>query len=177
MFETKQDYRANLLNQGLAAGTGLHSHTIVLGIGNPLRGDDGVGPAVIQALTDIHDLPAEVSLLDCGGECLMSVLLTQSYTKAILVDAVDMGCAPGDWIRFTLDDAIINSINLDSWDNSHHINLVDLIALAGALKIRLPELVIYGIQPQSVGWQQKVSGAILRVIPDVCQAILTELNK
>lgn len=176
MFETRQCLNTNLQIPVTKIGTGLHTHTIVLGIGNPLRGDDGVGPAVIHTLSNAHTMPSGVSLLDCGGDCLMSVLLTQSYTKAILVDAVDMDCTPGDWIRFTMEDAIINSINVDSWDNSHHPKLVDTIALAEALDIKLPELVIYGIQPLSVGWKQKLSGAVLRVIPEVCQAILNELT-
>lgn len=69
---------------------------LVAGIGNVLRGDDGFGPAVIQALAAGGGLPAGVRVVELGiaGIALVHELM-DGYDALVLVDAVDRGGAPG----------------------------------------------------------------------------------
>jgi hydrogenase maturation protease len=72
--------------------------TLVLALGNPLRGDDGVGAAVLNALPA---LPPGVTGMDGGTPGLGLVLSLQGYDRAIILDAAEMGEMPGTWRRFT----------------------------------------------------------------------------
>ena len=73
--------------------------TLLLGVGNPLRGDDGVGLAVVDWLQE-RGLPPDVVVVDGGTAGLELVLTLADYRRALIVDAVDMGRAPGMWLRF-----------------------------------------------------------------------------
>jgi coenzyme F420 hydrogenase subunit delta len=73
--------------------------TLVLGCGNELFGDDGFGPAVARRLRERPDLPDSVLAMDVGTsvrEVLFNVVLSAVRPRrVIVVDAVDMGRAPG----------------------------------------------------------------------------------
>lgn len=74
---------------------------LVLGCGNPLIGDDGFGPAVVQYLENHCSLPDSVAAIDCGTsirDILFDVLLSaRKPRKMIIVDVTDSpGLAPGD---------------------------------------------------------------------------------
>ena len=76
---------------------------MVIGLGNPLRGDDGVGVRVAEALAE-QALPDDVEVVDGGTQGLGLVNLMEGRQRVILVDAADMGKAPGEFVRFTLDE-------------------------------------------------------------------------
>ena len=71
-------------------------------MGNSLRGDDGVGPAVIEWLNQ-QALPAEVEAVDGGTAGLDIVSTLMGHERAIIVDAANIDRAPGEWVRFTPD--------------------------------------------------------------------------
>ena len=75
---------------------------LVLGLGNPLRGDDGVGPRVVEELTR-RGLPDGVMTLDVrtGGLDLLHTL--EGWKRVVAVDAADVGREPGQFVRFTPD--------------------------------------------------------------------------
>lgn len=68
------------------------ANTLILGLGNPLRGDDGVGTAVITTLQN-EPLPPDVDVVDGGTAGLELVLLLQKYRRVLVVDAAEMGLA------------------------------------------------------------------------------------
>lgn len=70
--------------------------TLVAGVGNPLRGDDGFGPAVIRALEEEGPLPPGVTAVDVGigGMGLIHELMT-GYDELVVVDAVHRAETPG----------------------------------------------------------------------------------
>ena len=84
----------------------LMTKALILGLGNPFRGDDGIGTAVIAALRE-HDLPPNVVALDGGTPGLETVLIWQGYERVIIVDAADMGLRPGNWKRFLPEEAVL----------------------------------------------------------------------
>jgi hydrogenase maturation protease len=149
---------------------------LVLSLGNPLRGDDGVGSAVLEALSALDCLPENVVLLDGYRDGLMSALLYQEYERVIVVDAALLGELPGTWKRFTLVDARLAQIDLSSCKTLHNASLAEVLSLAEALNIKLPEVIIYGIQPKEIGWSLSLSGPVSKVVPDVCAAILNDME-
>lgn len=151
------------------------SKTLVLALGSPLRGDDGVGKAVIECLQE-QALPEGVTALDGGTPGLETVLLFQGYARVIIVDAADMDRTPGTWQRFTTRDAALTANDLHARVTVHYAGLAEALALGEALNLLPDDIVIYGIQPQTIDWSQSMSEPVQAAVPAVCAAILEELR-
>lgn len=84
------------------------SHTLVFGCGNPLFGDDGFGPAVIQYIESHYTIPEGCAYIDVGTsirDILFDIILSDNHPKKIIIlDAVDMpGRTPGDLFEIDVD--------------------------------------------------------------------------
>ncbi|MBN1146326.1 MAG: hydrogenase maturation protease [Anaerolineales bacterium] len=149
---------------------------LVLSLGNPLRGDDGVGCAALRELSCDSRLPKGAALLDCYRGGLMTALLSGKYERVIIVDAALLGCLPGTWKRFTLGEARLATIDLAACQTLHNVSLAEAVALAETLAIPLPEIIIYGVQPLQIAWSLGLSETLQSIIPEVCTAILKDLE-
>jgi len=146
--------------------------TLVVALGNPQRGDDGVGAAVVARLAALP-LPADVELTDGGTPGLETALLLRDCRRAIIVDAAQMDIEPGDWQRFAPD-----AVSLRMADNRgtlHSAGLAEALALGDALGILPSDIIIYGVQPAVIGWRPGLSAAVSAAVPNVAAAILDEL--
>ena len=155
-----------------------HPVVLVLGLGNPLRGDDGVGPRVVEELED-RVLPEAVQTLDGGTGGLDLLHLMEGWDRVIIIDAADLSgvgqlapgqFAPGQFVRFTPD-----QVHLDGADERfsfHHAGLAEVLALARALDRPLPPIVVFGVQPKSVGWGEGLSSEVEERLPALLNAIL-----
>jgi hydrogenase maturation protease len=148
--------------------------SLVLGLGNPFRGDDGVGTSVIAALKG-QDQPPNVVVMDGGTPGLETVLIWQGYQRVIIVDAADMGMQPGSWKRFKLGEAVFPVGESAMQGTLHSAGLAEALALAEALEIMPPELVFYGVQPASTGWSADLTEAVNAAVPALCEAISAEI--
>ena len=147
--------------------------TLILGLGNALRADDGVGPAVIDWL-DQQALPPDVEAIDGGTAGLDIVPTLMGHEQAIIVDAANVGRAPGEWVRFTPDVARLE-------DNAtalslHSAGLAEALALGAALNVLPQTIIIYGVQPQSLEWSPQMSDEVGAAVIEVGQAILREVE-
>jgi len=147
--------------------------TLILGLGNALRGDDGIGPAVIEWL-DQQTLPAEVEAVDGGTAGLDIVSTLMGHARAIIVDAAHIGRAPGAWMRFTSDVARLKEN--DTTLSLHSAGLAEALALGAALNVLPREIILYGVQPKSVDWLPQLSAEVQAAVPEVGQAILREIE-
>ncbi len=145
---------------------------MVLGLGNALRGDDGVGPAVIEWL-ERQELPGSVETIDGGTSGLDIVSILMGRERAIIVDAADVGRAPGAWVRFTPDGARLK--DNDTALSLHAAGPADALALGAALNMLPPTIIIYGVQPQSLDWSTQLSDEVQAAVTKVGQAILAEV--
>lgn len=157
-------------------GRPLKKGTLVLSLGNPLRGDDGVGCAVLRALSCDRRLPQGVALLDGHRGGLMTALLGGKYERVIVVDAALLGCPPGTWKRFTLSEARLAPLDLATCQSLHNASLAETLTLADSLDIPLPEIIIYGVQPLQIAWSLGLSETLQSAIPEVCTAIFKDLE-
>ena len=154
------------------------ARTIVLALGNPLRGDDGIGIAVINALEADPRLPKAVDLIDGGTPGVDTSLLLQGYHRAIIVDAAEMGLPPGTWAQFVLNDnAILKPNDMDQPISVHSAGLAEALELGYTLGILPDDITIYGIQPSTIGWSNGLSNPVQEAIPAVCSAILENLHR
>lgn len=147
------------------------AQTLILALGNPLRGDDGVASAVLKALADSGAVPPGVRLQDGGTPGLDTALLLQGYRQAIIIDAADMGLAAGSWRRLT-----IHPATTAPGATLHSAGLAEALALGEALSILPSNLIVIGIQPQQVDWTPGLSEPVRQAVPAICRAILEELG-
>jgi len=146
---------------------------LVIGLGNPLRGDDGVGPRVVREL-DRRGLPEGVTALDVGTGGLDLLRVLEGRKHVVLVDAADVGREPGQFVRFRPDQARL--VFAGDRLSLHHAGLGEVLALADALGRALPEMVIFGVQPAEVAWGEGLSPAVEATLPILIDAVLEEIN-
>ena len=141
----------------------------VMGIGNVLLKDEGIGCHVVQALGEV-DL-SDVEIID-GGTSSDVLQLSEGADKLIIVDAVKGGGMPGQIYRFHIEDVTLEHKPLLSL---HDISLIDSLKLM-QLWHKIDEAVIIGIEPKDLGWGLELSPELRERIPRIIDAILAELN-
>jgi hydrogenase maturation protease len=145
----------------------------IIGLGNPLRGDDGIGPRVIAELK-CRGLPEGVAALDAGTGGLDLLHVLEGWERVVVVDAADLEWEPGQFARFTPDEVrLAGSAGALSL---HNAGLAEVLALADAVGQSLPEMVIFGVQPGKIDWGEGLSPAVEATLPDLIDAVLEELE-
>jgi hydrogenase maturation protease len=168
-----------------ALNSASETHTLVLGVGNPLCGDDGVGARIIELLGQPaslsgRTLPPGACVQDAGlpGWGLPSWL--EGWSRVFLVDAVEMGLEPGEWRRFcpeevkyNLEDEAFSQSDLFSL---HQPGLACGLALAQALDLLPEELVIYGVQPADTTPGAPLSPQVNACLPQLVEQLLNDIS-
>ena len=156
------------------------ARVLVLGLGNPLRGDDGIGPRVV---TELHrrGLPEGVTALDFGTGGLDLLNVWQGWPRVIVVDAADVGrlhgeeTVPGQIVRFTPDE--VRFLVAPDGFSLHDAGLAEALALGEALGQDLPELVILSVQPARIGWGEGLSPPVEAALPALLDAVMKEIRR
>jgi len=146
---------------------------LILGLGNPLLGDEGIGVRVVEELKGL-ELPNGVTVVEGGTAGLGLIGLMEGYQRVIIVDAADMGHPPGRIVRFTPSEAQLKTAEAPL--SLHQIGLGEVLALAEALEVAPAELVIIGIQPGRVEGGAGLSPEVEGAIPQIIRVVLDELD-
>ena len=146
---------------------------LVLALGNPLRGDDGVAQCVLQALAQ-EPLGAGVKLLDGGIAGLETVTLLQGWARAVILDAADFGAPAGTVRRIDLHRNSRRALPAPS-NSLHTAGLLEALALADALGTLPGRLTLVGVQPAHIDFECGLSLAVTRAIPEAVGAVLAAL--
>lgn len=140
--------------------------TAVIGLGNPLMGDDGVGVAALERLRTQFHFPEGVELVD-GGTWGMNLLpLIEGAARLVLLDAINTGAPPGTLTALRRD-ALPRYFSHKL--SPHQIDLREVLALAewrGTLPI---ELVALGIQPERVELEEGLSPLVAASLDDLVE--------
>lgn len=152
--------------------TEARDRTLVIGLGNPLMGDDGIGLAALEQLAAGWDM-GDAELVD-GGTWGMNLLpLIEGADTVILLDAIHLGRAPGTVIELE-GDAVPR--RLAAKLSPHQIDLGEVLALA-ALRETLPRrLVAIGIEPALVEMSTSLSPAVAAAMPRMLQRVAERLE-
>ena len=145
---------------------------VILGLGNVLCTDDGVGPAAVSRLWREWEAPPEVSVVDGGTLGLALMPLLETVDEAILVDAVAVdGEAPGSRVRLEGDDippAVLHRLS------PHQIGVADLLDALRLLGRTPPQLILVGLVPESLGLGIEPTPAVAAAIPSLVDDIVGE---
>ena len=141
--------------------------TLILGVGNPFRRDDGIGPAVIARL-QAEQLPEAVDLLDGGTDGLNLLEYLKPYQHAIIIDAVEMGLPPGE-IRVFSPNEVKLTIQSDAL-STHGFGLAEVIGLMERLEVDT-RLQVLGVQAKDIAFGEEMSPEIASKTEEVVQLI------
>ncbi|MEX2480652.1 MAG: hydrogenase maturation protease [Gammaproteobacteria bacterium] len=140
----------------------------IIGIGNPDRGDDALGPAVIATLAT--DPPAAAELATVSGDMLALLEQWQSDDAVFLVDALAPGQAPGQVVRLDAGRDVLAQ-ELANFASSHAFNLAEAIELGRALG-RLPAtLVVYGAEGVSFEPGAALNPAVSAAVAEIARRL------
>lgn len=136
------------------AGSSHPSRVTVIGLGNPLMGDDGLGILAVERLQRDFNVPATVDVVD-GGTWGMRLMPTIEDAEALmLIDAIDVGMPPGTGIELAREE-IPRAFALKL--SPHQIDVAEVLALS-EVRGRLPDrMVAIGLQPGRVEFGAPVS--------------------
>jgi hydrogenase maturation protease len=145
---------------------------VIVGVGNPLRGDDSVGLELAR-LAAVRADPSLIAVREQAGETLALIEQLNGYEAALLADALHGGAAPGLLHRFDLSEQPLPG-RLRSSSSTHAVGIEEAIELARALG-RLPRCVIvYGVEGASFQAGSPLSSPVRRALPGLVTALLQE---
>ncbi|ABQ24756.1 HyaD/HybD family hydrogenase maturation endopeptidase [Geotalea uraniireducens] len=145
---------------------------LVLGIGNLIMSDDGVGVRVVQLLQERYRFPEKVTLLDGGTLGLDLLPKLEGVERLLVVDAVETGGAPGTLLRLSGDDI---PLALETKVSPHQMGLKDLLTVASLQGFDPAEMVLWGVQPECIEMGMELSPVVAEQVAQLTENVLTEL--
>jgi hydrogenase maturation protease len=147
---------------------------LILGVGNLLLKDEGVGVHVVRRLMEM-DLPPYVEVLDGGTAGLDLIDDIEGREKVVFVDTVRAGGAPGSVYRMTMDDI---DEGPDGLANIHDMDVPHLLKTAGVMGVEKPkEIVVIGIEPKDMeSISDELSPEVAEKIPKVIEVVMKEVE-
>ena len=154
----------------------MSNKTLVLGIGNPLMQDDGVGVHAVQQLKAMYPDFPQVEFLDGGTLSFSLIGVIEEATNLIVIDAAQFCDVPGT-VRAFHDEDMDLLLGRQKNSSVHDITLIDLMSIA-LLSDELPvRRALIGIQPECIGWSTEPTPAIKNAIPEVCDIAMELIDK
>jgi|CZKH01.1.fsa_nt_gi hydrogenase maturation protease len=144
---------------------------VVLGLGNTLHSDDGIGPQAIERLRNDSRVPEDVALIEGGTLGLELLTYVWDCSYLLVLDAVDVGQPPGTLVRMSSQELQ----TLPGKGSVHQLGLADLLVALRILANRTPEVVLLGVQPASIEWGTELSPAVAAVLPALADAAIAEM--
>ena len=152
--------------------------TLVAGIGNLLRGDDGFGPAVVHALLASPDVPQTIRAVEMGiGGIALVHELMDGYDALVIVDAVDRGGAPGTLYVLDVDVPEVGDLSPaerhELTGDMHQAVPDRALIIARAAGVLPPHVRIIGCQPlETEEFSTELSDVVAAAVPRALEAIL-----
>ncbi len=149
------------------------SYTLILGVGNILLQDEGIGVRVVERLQQSYLFNEEVQLLDGGTLGLNLLPYFEGVERLLIIDAMDAQKPAGTILRLTGEE--IPAI-LQHKISPHQLGLSEVLSIARLMDSLPPQIVLLGIQPASLATSLDLSPTLAAQIPSLLQAVLQELE-
>lgn len=147
---------------------------IVLGIGNILLSDEGVGPKVALKLSSEYRFPPNVDIHDGGTIGLGLLPYIEEADCLLIIDAIDGPGEAGSIYRYTVDDF---KLNIPKKMSIHDVGLIECLALA-ELTGRIPrQTIIIGVKPASLKPGMELTEAVAAKVDRLVEMAVEEITK
>jgi hydrogenase maturation protease len=143
--------------------------TLVAGVGNVLRRDDGFGVEVVQRLRSIP-MPEGVTVIEfgiCGMHLALELL--EGYERVVVVDALAHGDAPGTIRLFEAD---VDSLDDIGTPDGHNMQPVEILAFLRSIGVTPPPITVVGCAPESVEEGLGLSDVVAASVDHAVRAVL-----
>ena len=147
---------------------------LVLGLGNTIMTDDGFGVRAIELLSSRYRFPEEVSLLDGGTLGLDLLPHLEAVERLLIIDALEMQATPGTVFRLEGEEvprAFASKLSV------HQMGVQDLLAVSELLGHLPHELVVWGVQPESIEMGTELTPTLTAALAPVVAGVVEELRK
>jgi hydrogenase maturation protease len=145
----------------------------VIGIGNTLRGDDGIGPVIISELKK-ENYPDSIRLLDIGSDTFSIIEHLTFEQPVLIIDCAQMGKEPGEIIKIELKEE--NLSILDKAISLHGFGFSEVYRIAKKLNNNV-YCTIIGVQPKSLEFNTDLSKEVRNKIPSIKKMVIREIKK
>jgi hydrogenase maturation protease len=147
----------------------------VIGIGNPLRKDDGIGIVLLEKLVEIKDdLPDDIEYIDGGTGGMNLLHLFARFDIVVFIDAVNFGGEIAESKFFNSEDVISKNIQIKI--STHGSDILKIIQLSKELGENPDEIFIFGVQPQDMTPGTRLSHEIQENIDLLVNNLKVELK-
>jgi hydrogenase maturation protease len=153
----------------------LHTASLitVVGVGNLVHSDDGLGIHAIQRLQADPRVPKGVALIDGGTFGIELLVYLQDSSRVILIDAADVGQEPGALVRFTGGELI----GLPGGASVHQLGVADLLATLPLVSDMPREILLLGAQPGSTDWGTELTAPVAAALEKIVEAVVAQLQE
>jgi hydrogenase maturation protease len=149
--------------------------TLIIGVGNILMSDEGVGVAAARALMD-EKLPAGVEVIDAGTVLFDVLLDTGKFDRIIIIDAVKGNGVPGQIYRFGRDVLMEGKSMRACCISLHELRVRESLTIAELSGIELPPLTVVGVEPLNLEPGTGLSDPVMSKVPDVVRIVLDDIT-
>ena len=146
----------------------------IVGVGNRLLGDEGVGLHIIDKLSQIP-MPPYVSIIDCGCDLLSLMAYINEPERILIIDAVRAGGEPGEIYSYDYSRLTNTRVEMCS---AHQVKTMDALRL---IKLVCPaladsEIVVIGVEPKAMELSSNLSKEVSESIAEVTRFVLEEIS-
>jgi len=154
--------------------TTVRKKTVVLGLGNPLMSDEGIGGFIVNKLqqTFSQQLP-DVDFIDAGTGGMSLLYLIEGRDKVVIVDCAFMKTTPGTIERFTPEK--VDSVKNLTHYSLHEADVLKVIDISKQLGQCPEHIVLYGIEPETTELGDQLSEGVGRRIEEYVELVSKEL--
>ncbi|MBI5682394.1 MAG: HyaD/HybD family hydrogenase maturation endopeptidase [Deltaproteobacteria bacterium] len=145
----------------------------VIGVGNLLLRDEGVGVRTVEYIIENHLLPADIEVIDGGTGGMKIVSLIQNTDYLIIIDAVNGRGMAGDICRLTINDI---SPMVKQKRTLHGIGMQEVFSLLQLMGGKMPETIVIGVAPMDISYGDKLSPKIKRAVPKIAAKVIKEVK-
>jgi hydrogenase maturation protease len=151
----------------------MKKETIVLGLGNPLMADEGIGIKLVQLLTSACGENARADFVDAGTGGMSVLHYIANRKKAIIIDCALMNTEPGTIKRFTPDQ--VKTVKELSHLSLHEVDILKVIELSKQLGECPEQIIFFGIEPETIEQRAGLSDLLTKKLDDYIEMISKEL--
>lgn len=144
---------------------------VVVGVGNVLLKDEGIGVHVVRALPQAIGTRTDVDIID-GGTSPDAFLGLETVPRLIIVDAARGGGQPGTIYRFHPGDIIADGKSITSLHQLGLLHSLQMMQLSGS---QPGEIIIIGVEPKEIDWGLELSPELREKLPQIVTAVMNEL--
>lgn len=147
---------------------------LILGLGNFLLKDEGLGVHFASKLANEKVIPSYVEIEDGATGGINLLYLIEGYEKVIVIDAMDFNGCPGEVKKVSITDISQSKSHLTI--SLHGINFLDIINLANSLSIKLPNITIIGVQPEEISQGIDLTSNVEKAYEKVKELVFEEIK-